>query len=126
MSVYMVQPAISFGTTNYKIGMSTSSTMKRLKSYGSNCTIIIARACTNPIDMERELKRSFNGCGRRGQFGRGGEFGRRRLGSHRNKWAFSVLKMLVHALLTVFMTVSLKNDMNELKSTLVLSRWRCI
>lgn len=60
MSVYMVQPAISFGTTNYKIGMSTSSTMKRLKSYGSNCTIIIARACTNPIDVERELKRAFN------------------------------------------------------------------
>lgn len=57
--VYLVQPTDCINTNCYKIGMSTSNTIKRIKSYGHQCVNIVSRECNNPIELERELIKAF-------------------------------------------------------------------
>jgi hypothetical protein len=58
--VYLVQPPQCIGTTCFKIGMSKSNTIRRIRDYGSGCINIISRECTNPRDVEKELIELFN------------------------------------------------------------------
>jgi len=53
--VYLIQPPECIGTNCYKVGMSQSNTIRRIRSYGYDCINIVSRECANPIDVEREL-----------------------------------------------------------------------
>lgn len=57
--VYLVQPSGDIGTNCYKIGMSSSNTIKRIRSYGRGCVNIVSRECANPVDVERYLIEAF-------------------------------------------------------------------
>ena len=57
--VYLVQPNDCLGSDQYKIGMSNSPTIARLKSYGSGCAIITIRGCNNPAFVESKLIQMF-------------------------------------------------------------------
>jgi len=57
--IYLVQPPECIGTECYKIGMSQSNTIRRIRAYGSECINIISRECNNPAHVERELIEIF-------------------------------------------------------------------
>ena len=57
--VYLVQPSNYVGTNCYKIGMSKSNTIKRIKSYGMDCINVISRECSNAKDVESNLIKQF-------------------------------------------------------------------
>lgn len=57
--VYLIKPADYSTHGCFKIGMSNSSTIHRLRSYGYECNVIIARECANPIEVEKRLIESF-------------------------------------------------------------------
>jgi hypothetical protein len=55
--VYFIKPQKE---SCYKIGMSSSSTIKRLKDYGSKSIIIQVHACSDPAFIEKLLIDAFN------------------------------------------------------------------
>ena len=58
--VYLVQPSDCLGSSCYKIGMSKSNTIRRLKDYGNKCINIVSRECLNPNEVEFQLIELFN------------------------------------------------------------------
>lgn len=57
--IYLVQPTDFVGTDIYKIGMSNSNTIKRIRSYGRRCINVVSRECDNPLEVENELIKAF-------------------------------------------------------------------
>jgi hypothetical protein len=58
--IYLIQPPQCVGTNCYKIGMSKSSAMRRIRDYGSGCINVVSRECDNPLAVEKELIELFN------------------------------------------------------------------
>jgi hypothetical protein len=57
--VYLIQPPHCLGTSEYKIGMSSSTSIRRVRSYGYETDCIIIRKCSNPSDVEQMLIQAF-------------------------------------------------------------------
>ena len=57
--IYLVQPFEFSGSKIFKIGMSESNTIKRIKSYGSKCNVIRVFECVNPKEVEKALITKF-------------------------------------------------------------------
>lgn len=58
--VYMVIPEVLKGTNRVKIGMSVCNNEKRIKSYGKGVEIVVKHNCSNPRELEKCLKKTFN------------------------------------------------------------------
>ncbi len=57
--VYLIQPEEFIGTNQVKLGMSHSSNKKRIVSYGPRTRILCTQGCSNPSQVEKELKKVF-------------------------------------------------------------------
>jgi hypothetical protein len=57
--VYLIQPEELIGTVEYKIGMSNSSSIRRVRSYGYGSDCIATWKCSNPLEVEKYLIQSF-------------------------------------------------------------------
>lgn len=57
--VYMIQPEEFIGTNQVKLGMSHTSNKKRIGSYGPKTRMICTQGCSNPSQVEKELKKIF-------------------------------------------------------------------
>ena len=53
--VYLIQPS-ECKDNYYKVGMSKSLTLKRIKSYGKDCKILCVSAVVDPVAVEKKLK----------------------------------------------------------------------
>jgi hypothetical protein len=58
--IYLIQPAELTGTNRYKIGCSSNSSLKRLKSYREGSQYICISECKEPFILERKIKKIFN------------------------------------------------------------------
>jgi hypothetical protein len=57
--VYLIQPEELLGTDEYKIGMSNSSSIRRVRSYGYDSDCIATWKCSNPSEVEQYLIQAF-------------------------------------------------------------------
>jgi len=63
--VYLIQPAELVGTNKYKIGMSNSASLLRLKAYKKNTRYLSIMECDNPQITEKNIinmLNNLNGC----------------------------------------------------------------
>lgn len=59
--VYLIQPEEYIGTNILKIGMSTKNNCERIyKGYGKSHKLILVRHTTDPISVEKNIKKIFN------------------------------------------------------------------
>ena len=60
-TIYLIQPAELVGTDRYKIGCSAKNDLERpRKGYRKGSRFIYIMECSNPFEVERQIKKKFN------------------------------------------------------------------